>query len=139
MSLRAKIAHSLTCCPTFPLKRKFLLQTALVAVGIVALAVVAARMQYLDLNDTRKAGLTSATQMAVSVIEGYAKQVETGAMEEDAAKAAALAALATMQANEGVDYFFVTDDQPVMLMPPRLARASTWTTPSPRPSTLPTS
>ncbi len=115
MSISAKLAHLLS---NVPLKRKFLLQTAVVAVGIVSLAVVAARMQYLDLNETRKDGLTAQTQMALGIIQGYAKQVEAGTLDEEAAKKAALATLATMQANEGVDYFFVTDEQPVMLMHP---------------------
>ena len=48
-----------------PMKRKFLLQTAVVAAGIIALAVVAARMQYLDLNSTRQAGLKAQTEMAI--------------------------------------------------------------------------
>jgi methyl-accepting chemotaxis protein len=115
MSLSSKLAHLLS---NVPLKRKFLLQTAVVAVGIVSLAVVAARMQYLDLNETRKDGLKAQTQMAVSVIDGYAKQVAAGTLDEEAAKTAALATLSTMQANEGVDYFFVTDERPVMLMHP---------------------
>ncbi|WP_447939740.1 methyl-accepting chemotaxis protein [Pseudoxanthomonas mexicana] len=115
MNLNAKLAHSLS---NVPLKRKFFLQTVLVAVGTIALAVVAARMQYLDLTGTRQAGLKAQTEMALGVIEGYAKQVKAGTLDEAAAKEGALATLATMQANKGVDYFFVTDEAPVMLMHP---------------------
>ncbi len=115
MNINAKLARTLS---NVPLKRKFLLQTILVAVGTIALAVVAARMQYLDLTGTRQAGLKAQTEMALGVIEGYAKQVQAGTMEEAAAKEGALATLATMQANKGVDYFFVTDEAPVMLMHP---------------------
>ena len=56
--------------------------------------------------------------MALGVIEGYADQAKRGALDEDEAKARALATLSTMQANKGVDYFFVTDEVPTMLMHP---------------------
>ncbi|MCR6687186.1 methyl-accepting chemotaxis protein [Pseudoxanthomonas sp.] len=101
-----------------PMKRKFLLQTAFVAVGIVALAVLAARMQYVDLNKTRQQGLRAQTEMALGVIEGYAARAEAGEMDLDTAKAQALATLKVMQASKGVDYFFVTDEEPRMLMHP---------------------
>src|SRR5690606_20154374 len=100
------------------MKRKFLLQAAFVAVGIVALAVVAARLQYLDLTATRQAGVRSQVEMALGVIGQYAALVEAGELDEDAAKAAALQALRGMRASGGVDYFFVTDRQPRMLMHP---------------------
>ena len=67
MNINAKLAHALS---NVPLKRKFFLQTLLVAVGTVALAVVAARMQYLDLTGTRQVGLKAQTEMALGVIEG---------------------------------------------------------------------
>ena len=50
MNLNARLAQSLS---HLPLKRTFLIQTALVALGTIALAVIAARMQYLDLTGTR--------------------------------------------------------------------------------------
>ncbi|WP_082563383.1 methyl-accepting chemotaxis protein [Pseudoxanthomonas sp. Root65] len=115
MSLNAKIAATLS---SLPLKRRFLIQTALVALGTIALAVVAARMQYLDLTSTRQNGLKAQTEMALSVIAGYAKQAADGKLDEADAKARALATLSTMQANGGVDYFFVTDEAPIMLMHP---------------------
>ena len=115
MNVNARLAQSLS---HLPLKRKFLIQTALVALGTIALAVIAARMQYLDLTGTRQEGLKAQTEMALGVIEGYADQVKRGALDEDEAKARALATLSTMQANKGVDYFFVTDEVPTMLMHP---------------------
>ena len=115
MNVNARLAQSLS---HLPLKRKFLIQTALVALGTIALAVIAARMQYLDLTGTRQEGLKAQTEMALGVIEGYADQAKRGALDEDEAKARALATLSTMQANKGVDYFFVTDEVPTMLMHP---------------------
>jgi len=104
--------------PNMPLKRKFLTQTLLVAIGIIALAVIAARMQYLDLTHTRQAALKAQTQMALGVIDSYAARVDKGELDEATAKAQALQTLATLQANKGVDYFYVTDQAPVMLMHP---------------------
>ncbi|MCD9034022.1 cache domain-containing protein, partial [Luteimonas sp. Y-2-2-4F] len=116
MSLKHTLGSALA---DLPLKRKFLLQTALVAVGIVALAVVAARIQFLDLNETRQAGLRSETEMALGVVEDFAGRVAAGELDEAAAQAAALRALSAMQASGGVDYFFVFDQGPTMLMHPR--------------------
>ncbi|MBB6066503.1 HAMP domain-containing protein, partial [Pseudoxanthomonas broegbernensis] len=101
-----------------PMKRKFLMQSAFVALGIIALAIAAARLQYVDLNQTRKAGLRSQMEMAMSVVEGFARRAESGELDQAAAQAAALDALASMQASGGVDYFFVTDQEPRMLMHP---------------------
>ena len=88
MNVNARLAQSLS---HLPLKRKFLIQTALVALGTIALAVIAARMQYLDLTGTRQAGLKAQTEMALGVIEGYADQAKRGALDEDEAKARAIA------------------------------------------------
>ncbi|KAF1691614.1 cache domain-containing protein, partial [Pseudoxanthomonas daejeonensis] len=115
MSLRSLASRALS---NLPMKRKFLMQTAFVAVGIVALAVVAARIQYLDLNSTRQAGLRAQVEMAMGVIEGYTARAESGELEPEEAKAAALKTLSMMQASKGVDYFFVTDQTPTMLMHP---------------------
>ena len=101
-----------------PMQRKFLIQTGLVAVGIVLLAIVAARVQFLDLNQTRKDGLAAQTQMALGIVEDYARRAEAGEMPLDEAQAGALRALSAMRANGGVDYFFVTDEQPTLLMHP---------------------
>ncbi len=104
-----------------PMRQKFLLQTFCVAVGIVALAVVAARLQYVDLNDTRQNALRAQTEMALGVVEQFAARAERGELAPDDAKAGALEVLKAMQASKGVDYFFVTDEAPHMLMHPTRA------------------
>ena len=100
------------------MRQKFLMQTVFVAIGIVALAVVAARLQYVDLNDTRQNALRAQTEMALGVVEHFAGRAESGELAADAAQSAALEALKAMQASKGVDYFFVTDEAPRMLMHP---------------------
>ena len=115
MTFKTTIAKTLA---NVPLKRKFLAQTALVALGIIALAVIAARMQYVDLTDTRRDGLKSQIEMAMAVVNGYQERAEKGEMDVDTAKSRALATLSTMRARGGVDYTYVTDQAPVMLMHP---------------------
>ncbi len=101
-----------------PLKRRFFAQTALVALGIIALAVIAARMQYVDLTDTRRDGLKSQIEMATAVVNGYAERAEKGEIDVETAKKSALHTLSTMRARGGVDYIYVTDQTPTMLMHP---------------------
>ena len=101
MTFKTTIAKTLA---NVPLKRKFLAQTALVALGIIALAVIAARMQYVDLTDTRRDGLKSQIEMAMAVVNGYQERAEKGEMDVDTAKSRALATLSTMRARGGVDY-----------------------------------
>ncbi|MFC0155742.1 methyl-accepting chemotaxis protein [Xanthomonas dyei] len=115
MTFKSSLAKTLA---NVPLKRKFFAQTALVALGIVILAVVAARMQYVDLTDTRRDGLKSQIEMAMAVVNGYAERAEKGEINVEAAKKGALSTLSTMRARGGVDYIYVTDQAPVMLMHP---------------------
>ncbi|QDS18140.1 HAMP domain-containing protein [Xanthomonas arboricola] len=75
-------------------------------------------MQYVDLTDTRRDGLKSQIEMAIAVVNGYAERAEKGEMDVDSAKKAALHTLSTMRARGGVDYIYVTDQTPVMLMHP---------------------
>src|SRR5690606_41907981 len=101
------------------MKRKFLLQSAMIALGIIGLAVIAARTQYLDVIDVRKDGLRVQAEMARGMIQDYARRAESGAMTEQQAREAALEALQAMQGNGGQDYFFVLDRDLDMVMHPR--------------------
>ncbi|WP_425528446.1 hypothetical protein [Xanthomonas oryzae] len=73
ITLKTTIAKTLA---NVPLKRKFFVQTRLVALCIIALAVIAARLQYVDLTDTRRDGLKSQIEMATAVVNGYAERAE---------------------------------------------------------------
>ncbi|WP_019397925.1 methyl-accepting chemotaxis protein [Pseudoxanthomonas sp. GW2] len=101
------------------MKRKFLMQAAFVALGIIALSVVAARLQYLDLTDAHRHAARTQAEMALGVVGQYAAQAEAGQMDEAAARTAALDALRVMRASGGVDYVFVLDRQSRMLMHPQ--------------------
>ena len=97
-------------------RRKLIVLTALVAIGIVALAVVAARIQYLDLYETRKAALKAQVELTIGVLEQYHALETSGGMDTAAAQKAALKAIASMRASGHAEPFYIHDTAPVMLM-----------------------
>ena len=115
MTLQSRFAQVMA---NTSLKNKFLTQTVLVAVGIVLLAVIAARLQFLDLTRTRQDALRSRVQIALAVIEDYDRRAKAGKLSLTEAKMRALATIEHMQAGKGTDYFFITDQTPKLLMHP---------------------
>ncbi|AVY65312.1 chemotaxis protein [Xanthomonas translucens pv. undulosa] len=110
--LRRRIAN-------LPMTRKFVVLCTLLAIGVILLAVAAARLQYLDLVDARKQTVKTQVDMGMSVLQHYADQAKRGEITEAQAKQAAKAALADMKTNGGVDYFFIVDPQMRILMHPK--------------------
>ncbi len=102
----------------FSVSRKLGVLVVLIAFGVVGLSVVAARMQYLDLYQTREDTLRREVDLAQTIVAHYAELARSGRISEADAKAQALATLARTNANGGVDYFFVHDMTPTMLMHP---------------------
>ncbi len=101
-----------------PVRRKLGLLTLLIALGVILLSVVAARMQYLDLTETRKQALAVQVELSEGVLAHYQRQAASGEMSEDAAKAAALQALSSMRARDNAHYYNVLDTNYTMLMHP---------------------
>ena len=99
-------------------RRKLNLLTALIVVGVIALSMIAARMQYLDLYETRKAALRAQVEMSYGVLDHYVKEAQIGAMSLEDAQKYALAALQRMRSDGDVNYFNVYNTQYVMLMHP---------------------
>jgi len=99
-------------------RRKLNLLTALIVVGVIALSMIAARMQYLDLYETRKAALRAQVEMSYGVLDHYVKEAQTGAIPLEDAQKYALAALQKMRSDGDVNYFNVYNTQYVMLMHP---------------------
>ena len=97
------------------LARKFILLCILLTIGVVTLAVAAARLQYLDLVEARKASVKTQVEMGMSILEYYAGRTD---LDEAAAKAAALEALAQVRTNGGVDYFFAVDPELRLVLHP---------------------
>ncbi|WP_312239394.1 cache domain-containing protein, partial [Stenotrophomonas sp.] len=99
-------------------RRKLNLLTALIAVGVIALAIIAARMQYLDLAETRKDALKTQVELSYGILDHYKRLAGTGELTEAAAKAAALQALEVMRADNDSAYYNVLDTKYALLMHP---------------------
>ena len=97
---------------------KLNLLTAIIAIGVVALAVVAARMQYLDLYETRKVSLQSDVELTYGVLDHYVERVADGTLPLERAQAEAIAALETMRAKGDSSYFNIYSTDYVVLMHP---------------------
>jgi len=110
--LRRRVAN-------LPLTRKFVLLCSILTVGVILLAVAAARFQYLDLVDARKQSVKTQVEMGIGVLQHYADQAKRGDITDAQAQAAAKAALADMTTNGGVDYFFILDPQMRIVMHPK--------------------
>ena len=57
-------------------QRKLIVLTLLSAIGVIAISVIAARIQYLDVNKTRQGALDIRVQLATSVLDHYLKQAQ---------------------------------------------------------------
>ena len=101
-----------------PVRRKLNLLTVMIAIGVIALSVVAARMQYLDLTETRKESLAVQVELAEGVLLHYQRLAASGELSEQAAKAAALKAVDAMRAQDDTYYYNVLDTHYVLLMHP---------------------
>ncbi len=99
-------------------RRKLNLLTVLIALGVIALSVIAARMQYVDLYETRKESLKAQVEMSQGVLDYYANRVEAGELSLHDAQQQALAALQNMRSNADVNYLNVYNTDYVLLMHP---------------------
>ncbi|MBA0386857.1 methyl-accepting chemotaxis protein [Stenotrophomonas maltophilia] len=99
-------------------RRKLNLLTLLIALGVIALSVIAARMQYLDLTETRKTALKTQVELSYGILQHYHRLAGTGELSEEAAKRAALQALEVMRAENDTYYFNVYDTGYRLLMHP---------------------
>ncbi|WP_049441431.1 cache domain-containing protein, partial [Stenotrophomonas maltophilia] len=99
-------------------RRKLNLLTLLIALGVIALSVIGARMQYLDLTETRKTALKTQVELSYGILQHYHRLAGTGELSEDAAKSAALQALEVMRAENDTYYFNIYDTGYRLLMHP---------------------
>ncbi|KAA8994518.1 HAMP domain-containing protein [Stenotrophomonas cyclobalanopsidis] len=99
-------------------RRKLNLLTLLIAIGVIALSVIAARMQYLDLNETRKASLKTQVELTYGILDHYHGLAVSGELTDEAARQAALDALARMRADHDTYYYSVYDTHYRVLMHP---------------------
>ncbi|WP_305803903.1 methyl-accepting chemotaxis protein [Stenotrophomonas sp. YIM B06876] len=105
-------------------RRKLNLLTVLIALGVIALSVIAARMQYLDLYDTRMQSIKSEVELGNSVLARYEQQVKDGTLTLEQAQALAVETLAAMRAETGsVNYTIYSLDNTMVMHPFRRERA----------------
>ena len=110
-SLRRRLAD-------LPVARKFILLCAVTGLGIVILAVSAARLEYLELVDARKQSVRTQIDTALSIVEHYAEQARGGAITEVQAQRLALSTLGAVRTNAGTDYYFIIDPQARIVLHP---------------------
>ncbi|MCD9004649.1 methyl-accepting chemotaxis protein [Luteimonas sp. XNQY3] len=101
-----------------PVARKFILLCAVLALGILALSVSAARLQYVELVDARKQSVETQIDTGISIIEHYAGQARDGRITTEQAQTLALGALGAIRTNGGTDYYFIVDPQLKIVMHP---------------------
>jgi len=99
-------------------RRKLNLLTVLIALGVIALAVLSARMQYLDLIETRKLSLSNRVELGKTVLANFHARAKAGELSDAEARQQALAVLATMHSDSGGASFEVYGEDNTMLMHP---------------------
>ena len=108
-----------------PVRHKLNLLTALIALGVIALSVLAARMQYLDLYQTRRDTIAAHVEAGNSVLAHYARLADEGQLDLASAQAAAIEALADIRAPGAGMYYTVLglEDDTIVMHPFRRERA----------------
>ena len=112
---------------TISVRRKLNLLTGLIALGVITLAVIAARIQYLDLYDTRLDTVLAHTEAGNSVLEHYAALADNGELSLEQAQAQAIETLAAMRAPGSGMYYTLLDtaNDTIVMHPFRRERAGT--------------
>ena len=105
MSIKSTWLHFIT---RLSVRGKLGLLTALIALGVITLSVIAARMQYLDLYNTRMHTIQQSVQLGNSVLSHYAELERAGTLTRDQAQSQAIGALAAMRAGDGNFNIFFT-------------------------------
>ena len=105
-------------------RQKLHLLSALIAFGVIALSVVAARMQYLDLYNTRLNTIKTQVELGNSVLAHYASLEQDGSLDRHQAQAQAIEALANLRSETGnVNYTLYSLDNTLVMHPFRRERA----------------
>ena len=99
-------------------RHKLNLLTVIIAIGVIALSVIAARIQYLDLYHTREDSLRTQVELTHGVLEHYQHLAETGELTTEVAQDAAMQALERMRSDKDVNYFNIYDTGYHLLMHP---------------------
>ena len=101
-----------------PIRHKLNLLTGLIAAGIILLTACAARMQYLDLRQTREQSLRTQVELTFGQLAHYHALAQAGTLTEEYAQQSALQALERMRADNDVYYYNVYSHDYRLLMHP---------------------
>ena len=101
-----------------PIRHKLNLLTGLIAIGVIVLSICAARMQYLDLRNTREQSLRVQVELTFGQLSHYHALAQSGKLTEEYAKESALLALEQMRAQDETFYYNVYSHDYRLLMHP---------------------
>lgn len=91
--------------------------TAFGVLGLILMMTFSVTTEYKNLMESRQIKTRHLVEVAVSVVESYAKRVEAGELTEGQAKTMAMDAIKAMR-YEGNEYFWINDMKPTMVMHP---------------------
>src|SRR5918993_1504428 len=98
----------------FPLSTRF---TVLIAAATIAFGASGALLQQRSLYREKEIATRHAVEVAHSVLEHFGRLVDTGRLSDEAAQAAAAAAIKDLR-YERTDYFWINDLHPRVVMHP---------------------
>ena len=99
------------------IKYKLWLIAGIAVAGFVAYMLISAVSLRSTMNNEKELKTRHLVEVAYTLVDHYHQLVKTGVLSEQEGKAAALAAIKALR-YEGMDYFWVNDMHPIMLMHP---------------------
>jgi len=102
---------------TFGIAQRVLALILLTALGMMLLTGIRLYQLDTDLVEQKRTELRQLVESAVAIADSYHKRAEAGEITVEEAQRAALSAIGAMRYN-GVEYFWVNDMRPVMVMHP---------------------
>lgn len=97
--------------------KRLYLNLLVLAVGLLTVTLLMLWLFYQGLMDEKRAQAQHQVESMVSLTQGYYRQYQTGQLSEQQAKTHALAAIGQVRYGDN-DYFWVTDEQPRMILHP---------------------
>jgi len=96
---------------------RLLILAVVATLGLAVVVALAARDSYTAALDAHKQKTQVAVQTALALVEHYGNLAETGELSQEAAQAAAVAAVRDLRYG-GTEYFWINDMTPTMVMHP---------------------
>jgi methyl-accepting chemotaxis protein len=113
-----KSSSSFRLFSDMPLRRKFFVMLAVLALGIVTLCAVTAKRNHSELIQNERRALQTRVGAAMAVVNRFAALAKAGELSDEEAKRQALSVIESLRSADGTDYLWVNDEHPTMLMHP---------------------